>query len=111
VVRSSQIVEYEGSMEFVLAPSASPSQQELQVWDLHGPIRAETAALWWPQGTDSIAAVWLRDTGVLWNLALDPAPEIIRGTAIQVLPKPDRDEVYEVRATQTACREGGALPS
>ena len=107
VVQFEDVVEYRGGMEFILAPSASPSPDDVQVWDLHGPIRSDEAALWWPANADSIAAVWLRDTGILWHMSLDPVPEIMQGTAVQVLPKPEVAEVYEVRATQTECPRGG----
>ncbi len=105
VVDSDDVVEFEGGIEFILAPSASPSarQRDLQLWDLRGPPRSEGVALWWPQGTDSIAAVWLREEGVLWELALDPVPDVMRGTAEQVLPEPPIPNTFQVRATQTAC--------
>jgi hypothetical protein len=91
-------------VDFILAPSVSPDQAQNQVWDLRGPIRAESAALWWPQGLDSIAAFWLREGGVLWELHLDAAPEVMRGTAVQVMPEPEDREALTVQAVPAVCR-------
>ena len=104
VLRSAASEEFRGEVEFILAPSVSPDQSPNQVWDLHGPIRSDGAALWWPEGGDSVAAVWLREQGVLWELHLDAVPEVMRGTAVQVLPKPEVSELFQVEAIQLRCR-------
>lgn len=107
VLRSDAAVEFRGGIEFIFAPSISSGEDD-QPWPLRGPIRSDQAALWWPLGGDSIAAVWVRDDGALWGLRLDAAPEVMQGSAVQVIPEPEPPVTLRVEAAQVTCpRDGG----
>ncbi len=91
------------AVEFIFAPSVSPTQAENQVWKLHGPIRADRAVLWWPLPLDSVGALLLRDGGVLWELRLDARPAVMRGQARQVFPEARESAPLRADATPISC--------
>lgn len=86
-------------VEFILSPAAG-GREDLQTWELRGPIRGDRAALWWRNG-DRLAAVMICDRGELWRLDVDPAEEVMVGRMWRTFPTPGDTAAF--RAVPEEC--------
>lgn len=86
-------------VEFILSPAAG-GRDDLQTWELRGPIRGDRAALWWRNG-DRLAAVMIGDDGELWHLDIDPPEEVMEGRMRRTLPTPGDTAAF--RAVPEEC--------